>query len=243
MFVRSLCWGLFFVFAGLQVAEAKQPRVLQKGWKKKAKRLQKTRRCLWLANKGRKDAHCRRYAKQDPQEAFLVVIARSRRLLLCRGGRLLQAFSVGHGRRGFGKQREGDKKTPLGSYRISWMAARHEPRRDASKERSIQRFQIRSRRAYCMRNPNTNISEFRRDKGPRDERLWLRPYGGHFAAVMALDYPNAPDQKSGRTGSCIEIHASYHLNGSAGCITLLPHRMIALYNCLSPQTRVEIVKR
>lgn len=236
MCVWSLAWG--------GKVEAKNIRVLPKGWEKKARRWQKARRCLWLKSKGKRDLHCSKKAKKGRKdEMFLIVIARTRRLLLCRGGRLLKSFAVGHGRRGFGKQREGDKKTPLGSYRISWMAARHEPARPASVERVEQRFKIRTRRAFCMHNPNTNVSEFRRDKGPRDERLWLRPYGGRFATVMALDYPNKRDQKEGRTGSCIEIHASYHLKGSAGCVTLFPHHMIALYNCLVPKTRVEIIAR
>lgn len=250
---RRVWTGVWVVLAcfvgwfGSQEATAKPPKktqILPMGREKQAQKWQKQRRCLWGKHKGKDSKQCRRYArKAKPTEVFLLVIAASKKMLMCRGSRLLHAWAIGHGRRGFGKQREGDKKTPLGTYRITWMAARHEPRRTAKAEQKQQRFRIVDGRAYCMHNRVTNVSEFRRDKGPRDERLWLRPYGGRYATVMALNYPNALDQKSGRTGSCIEIHASYHLNGSAGCITLYPHHAVALYNCLSPQTRVEIIAR
>ncbi|MCK6509640.1 L,D-transpeptidase [Myxococcota bacterium] len=224
--------------------ETTRKRLLPKGWEQKARMWQQQRRCLWEKAKGKPSKRCRRYAnKAKNNDVFLVVVASEKTMRLCRGDRVLRTWPVGHGRKGFGKQREGDKKTPLGTYRITWMAARHEPRLSDKIERQRQRYRIVARRAFCMHNRVTRLSEFRRDKGPRDERLWLRPYGGRYATVMALDYPNESDQKSGRTGSCIEIHASYHLDGSAGCLTLFPHHAVSLYNCLAPQTRVEIVAR
>jgi L,D-peptidoglycan transpeptidase YkuD (ErfK/YbiS/YcfS/YnhG family) len=224
--------------------ETTRKRILPQGWEQKARTWKQQRRCLWEKKKGTLSQRCRRYAnKAKKKGVFLVVVAHTKTMLLCRGDRVLHTWPIGHGRKGFGKQREGDKKTPLGSYYVTWMAARHEPPRPDKIERQRQRYQIKDRRAFCMHNRTTNLSEFRRDKGPRNERLWLRPYGGRYATVMALNYPNKSDQKSGRTGSCIEIHASYHLDGSAGCITLFPHHAVALYNCLAPQTRVEIVAK
>ncbi len=210
--------------------------------RRKKIRLRRTSRlCPWKKYRGRRSRLCLFFArKKRPKERFIVVIGRRKRLYLCRGSRLLKSFPIGHGRRGFGKRREGDKKTPLGSYKILWMAARHEPYRSARRERALRRYQIRNHRAYCKPNPRTGISEFRRDHGPRGERLWRPAYGGRYATVMAINYPNQYDRKAHRTGSCIEIHASFHLKGSAGCITLWPRHARQLYNCSFPNMRVEI---
>ncbi|HAA53893.1 MAG TPA: hypothetical protein DCE42_04020 [Myxococcales bacterium] len=201
----------------------------------------RTLTCRFARKKGKKSRTCRRFAKKKkPNEIFIAAIGKRRRFYLCRGGRLLRSYPAGHGRRGYGKQREGDKKTPIGSYRISWMAARHEPKRPKAEEEKLQRFQIRDKRAYCKPDPKTKFSHFRRKDGPRDERLWRRPYGGKRATVMAINYPNEKDMKAGKTGSCIEIHASYHVRTSAGCVLLWPKHIFEVYNCVAPGTRVEL---
>lgn len=49
----------------------------------------------------------------------VVVDAASRRLHLCRGGRPDATYRVNLGKAGVGKRKQGDKKTPLGRYRLS----------------------------------------------------------------------------------------------------------------------------
>jgi len=49
-------------------------------------------------------------------QATLVVDAKAHVLLLCEGGHPNDRFIVRLGSRGLGKSREGDKKTPLGTY-------------------------------------------------------------------------------------------------------------------------------
>lgn len=201
-------------------------------------------RCRWSAKaKGRRSRVCTKYRKGKVAETYLLVSANKQRMYLCRDGRLLRSYRIGYGRRGWGKRKEGDKKTPLGTYKITWMAARHEPRRTSVLEYKLQRFQIRDKGAYCKHNYKINHSEFNRKNGPRDERLWRRPYGGKRAVSMAINYPNKQDIKKGLTGSCIQIHASYHLRGSAGCITLYPRYAREVYDCLKPETRIEIRRK
>lgn len=48
----------------------------------------------------------------------LVVDSQSRRLFLCEGGEAYRSFRVSIGRKGRGKRRVGDEKTPLGVYSL-----------------------------------------------------------------------------------------------------------------------------
>lgn len=53
------------------------------------------------------------------RQTELVVRARARRLLLCRGGTTETSYPVNLGQGGLGKTKQGDKKTPLGRYLLS----------------------------------------------------------------------------------------------------------------------------
>ena len=119
----------------------------------------------------RRSSYCQKYANpRKPRERFILVSQFPRRFRLCQGKRLMALYRSAHGRRGFDKFREGDKKTPIGTYRITWMAARHEPRRSTRRERRLKRYQIRNRAAWCKPDPNTRDSNFNRKNGPRGER-------------------------------------------------------------------------
>jgi murein L,D-transpeptidase YafK len=53
-----------------------------------------------------------------PREASIVVDTGAHRLSLCEGGKTTATYSVRIGKKGTGKTREGDGKTPLGRYPI-----------------------------------------------------------------------------------------------------------------------------
>jgi murein L,D-transpeptidase YafK len=67
---------------------------------------------------------------------------------------------------------------------------------------------------------------------------------------MALDYPNTEDRAQGKTGSCIEIHASVNLEqvgyedykGTLGCVSLYPAYAKRIYDHVNPGTPVRIVE-
>jgi len=82
------------------------------------------------------------------------------------------------------------------------------------------------------------------------ERLWTDDYGGKDAYIMALNYPTAKERAEGKTGSCIEIHASCNLEkagyrnygGTLGCVALYPAFARRIYQQVNPGTPVRIVE-
>ncbi|MEQ8191242.1 MAG: L,D-transpeptidase [Candidatus Eremiobacterota bacterium] len=148
-------------------------------------------------------------------------------------GTCLKCYPVGLGLNGMGKTREGDRKTPVGEYKIIWKASRF-----AQKDGG---YLIRDGKAFC--GPD-NIFTTDPDKGYPDESLWTDGYGGERAVVMCLNYPNDSDRSKGYTGGCIEIHATL-LGGigeysSAGCIRMYPDDARELYKLVDVGTKVFI---
>lgn len=152
------------------------------------------------------------------------------------GGKLIKEYPIGIGKGGMGKTREGDKKTPIGKYRIIWMASRF-AKTDGG-------YPIINGAAFCgpdncfTTDPNVGYSS---------EQLWTEGYGGNEAVVMCLDYPNISDKQKGYSGGCIEIHAT-HLGGigkksSYGCIRMKPSDARDLYHRVGIDTEVVILEK
>lgn len=169
-------------------------------------------------------------------EMIIFVIDDEKRLYLYEGENLKFDFPCETGINGMGKTREGDKKTPVGRYRIIWMASkRGNNKREGTRE-------IINGITWCEES-----KIYYGPEGPADERLWTDAYGGDNAVVMGLDYPNEWDKKRGYTGDCIEIHATKRLKEgrltlSAGCIKMFCEDALALYNYVEVFTPVVIVK-
>jgi len=117
------------------------------------------------------------------------------------GGRatLAARHYVSSGSAGFGKWREGDRRTPLGVYRIEALHA--------------------------------------------DEAL-PELYG---AAALTLDYPNALDRASGRTGSGIWLHGVPRAHpsrapwSSEGCVTMSNEHLLRLIDGLDRQRTLVVL--
>lgn len=52
------------------------------------------------------------------QNTSVVINTDSRKMYLCKNNKLHQEFKIAIGKKGTGKQKEGDKKTPLGEYSL-----------------------------------------------------------------------------------------------------------------------------
>ncbi|HPZ07398.1 MAG TPA: L,D-transpeptidase [Candidatus Eremiobacteraeota bacterium] len=146
-------------------------------------------------------------------------------------GKLMKTYPIGIGINGMGKTKEGDKKTPLGEYKIIWKASRF-AKEDGG-------YLIEEGYAFC--GPE-NIFTTDPKIGYSDESLWKDGYGGKKAVVMCLNYPNASDKSKGYTGGCIEIHATL-LGGmgecsSLGCIRMYPEDARELYKLVEVGTKV-----
>lgn len=183
----------------------------------------------------------------------LLVMGGSKEIYLVQGNQVKLCFPVAIGENGVGKVKEGDKKTPLGDYRIKWMVSRNgPPKRNPGGQSSMvvdgETYSIRDTELYFGKLEDAGLSE-QELKIAQDEKLWTATYGGEHVFVMAIDYPNEKDKREGKTGSSIEIHASAVLadegfgtyQGTLGCIALVPPHVKEIYEHVVPGTPVRIV--
>lgn len=152
-------------------------------------------------------------------------------LQLWQNAELVKEYPVEVGKGGLGKRKSGDHKTPLGDYKVSWMASKG----------SEKGHRIVDGTSWCKDNQFAYGPT-----GPRLEKLWTNAYGGPHATVISLNYPNAKDTQRGYTGDCIHIHADRALKRGAlkhsyGCIHMFPKHAMELYELVAPGTPVKIL--
>ena len=210
---------------------------------------------------------------RDENGYCLLVKGSQKKLYLIRHDDIALVYDVALGSGGLGKMREGDCRTPLGDYSIKWMVSKRGPRKE--NPGGVGSF-IVDGKTYAVLDTElffgdpTNITVETLPDGTRkvsdspfersitaeeiaiaqSEKLWTDAYGGKDASIMALDYPNERDRAEGKTGSCIEIHASVnleregyrHYRGTLGCVALYPAFAAKIYQRVNPGTRVRIVE-
>jgi lipoprotein-anchoring transpeptidase ErfK/SrfK len=173
-------------------------------------------------------AHC----SESGAPVITVAIHCSLNLLqVWNGSTLIKEYPVETGKGGLGKKSSGDHKTPIGDYKISWMASKH----------SDKGSKIVDNRSWCLRNEFVDAAS-----GPPLEKLWAEPYGGDEATVMSINYPNEADLAKGYTGDCIHIHADKRhddgvLKKSYGCIHMFPKDAKELYDMVEVGTPVKML--
>ena len=170
-----------------------------------------------------------------PGDLTLFVIDTEKVLLVYEDAVLITSFPCETGYGGMGKTREGDGKTPVGAYRIAWMASVEVNRGHTDKGAPVIEGMTWCDETGLVYGP----------EGRDEERLWTDAYGGEDATIMGLDYPNALDLARGYTGDCIEIHGSNRLvdgklTPSAGCVKLTAEDAVGLYHLVDVGTPVVI---
>jgi L,D-peptidoglycan transpeptidase YkuD (ErfK/YbiS/YcfS/YnhG family) len=210
---------------------------------------------------------------QDKNDFCIFVKGSERKLYLIENNSIKLIFDIAIGESGLGKTKEGDRRTPLGDYKIKWMVSRKGPLKQ--NPGGVQSFVV-DKQTYAVldtelyfgdpikirvkvlpdgtRKVSNNINDRlitpEEIKIVQDEKLWTDAYGGKNCYVMALDYPNKKDRAEGKTGSCIEIHASLNLEkvghknyqGTKGCIAMYPADAKRIYEYVNPRTSVRIVE-
>jgi hypothetical protein len=152
-------------------------------------------------------------------------------LQLWRHTELIREYPIEVGKGGLSKKRGGDHRTPIGEYKISWMASR---KSDAG-------LKIIEGRSWCSGNKFVYS-----DHGPALEKLWSDAYGGSEATVISINYPNEEESRKGYTGECIHIHAVKRphdglLRKSYGCIHMFAPDAMELYELVTVGTPVKIL--
>jgi len=193
-----------------------------------------------VASKGNTAKETARKNKKMKKERLIVVHGYAFRMRVYEKSgdkwNMIREYPVGIGKNGMGKTKSGDKKTPLGQYKIIWKASRF--------WKTDGGHPIIDGKAFC--GPK-NIFTTDPNVGYSSEKLWTSGYGGKKAVVMCLDYPNSKDRSKGYTGGCIEIHATL-LGGigkqsSMGCIRMRPADARELYNLVDVGTMVILKER
>jgi len=210
---------------------------------------------------------------RDENGFCLLVEASEKKIYLIKNNTIQLVFDVALGKGGLGKMKEGDHKTPLGDYMIKWMVSRNGPPKQnpggitssvvegktyAVLDTELYFGDLTNMRVKVLPDGTRNVSDNPNDRPitreeieiAQGEKLWTDAYGGKQVYVMALDYPNEEDRAQGKTGSCIEIHASVNLEkmgyedykGTLGCVSLYPAYAKRIYNFVSPGTPVRIIE-
>ncbi len=211
--------------------------------------------------------------KRDKNGFCIFVKGAERKLYLIEQNEIKLVFDSAVGERGLGKTKEGDHKTPLGEYRIKWMVSKNGPQKNnpggvsslvvdgltyAVLDTELYFGDLKKIRVKLLPDGTRKVSNDVNDRPitpleiriAQSERLWTDAYGGKNAYVMALDYPNPKDRAEGKTGSCIEIHASLKLEnegykkytGTLGCVSMYPDYAKRVYEYVNPGTPVRIVE-
>jgi len=211
--------------------------------------------------------------QRDKNGFCILVKGLERKLYLIEHNTIKLIFDIAIGKSGLGKNREGDGKTPIGDYRIKWMLSRNGPAKRnpgglsssvidgktyAVLDTELYFGDLTRIRVKLLPDGTRKVSNDINDrpinaeeiKIAQDEKLWTDAYGGMNCYVMALDYPNKRDRAEGKTGSCIEIHASLnlekagykHYEGTKGCIAMYSLDAKRLYAYVNPGTPVRIAE-
>ena len=210
---------------------------------------------------------------RDENGMCILVDGSKKKMYLIKGDTIKLVFDVALGKGGLGKEKEGDHKTPLGDYRIKWMVSSSGPSKlnpgglsstmvegetYAVLDTELYFGDLEAIRVKMLPDGTRKVSNNGGDRPisrreiaiAQGEKLWTDSYGGKNAYVMALDYPNSEDRKQGKTGSCIEIHASLKLEeagydnytGTLGCVSLYPAYAERVYAFVNPGTPVRIIE-
>ncbi len=210
---------------------------------------------------------------RDKTGFCVLVKGAEKKLYLIKHNSIRSVFDCAPGEGGLGKTKEGDHKTPLGDYKIKWMVSKNGPPKEnpggvkssvvdghtyAVLDTELYFGDLTKIRVRVLPDGTRKVSDDMSDRSissreikiAQNEKLWTDSYGGGDAYIMALDYPNKKDRAEGKTGSCIEIHASLNLvkegfkkyTGTLGCVAMYPAEIKGVYESVNPGTYVRIVE-
>jgi len=210
---------------------------------------------------------------RDKTGFCVLVKGAEKKLYLIQHNSIQSVFDCAPGEGGLGKTKEGDHKTPLGDYKIKWMVSKNGPPKEnpggvksavvdghtyAVLDTELYFGDHTIIRVRTLPDGTRKVSDDMNDRSissreisiAQNEKLWTNSYGGGDAYIMALDYPNQKDRAEGKTGSCIEIHASLNLvkegfkkyTGTLGCVAMYPAEIKGVYESVNPGTYVRIME-
>ena len=146
-------------------------------------------------------------------------------------------FQCSIGKNGLSRRKiEGDKKTPIGSFKIEHLYYRKD--RINLPKTKLRCVQIETKMGWC--NDVSNLKKYNKliniDKNIRHEKLFRRDY--KYNLLIPIKY-NFNKIISGK-GSCIFIHLTKNYKPTAGCIALREKDFLILIKLINTNTIIKI---
>ena len=134
------------------------------------------------------------------------------------------------------KKREGDKKTPIGLFKIENLYFRKD-RKDKPKT-LLKCVEIKKNMGWCndIRYPQKYNKILKIDKKIKHEQLKRKDY--KYDYLIPIKY-NFKKPVTGR-GSCIFIHLTKNYKPTAGCVALKEKDFLILLKIINKNTKIKI---
>ena len=145
------------------------------------------------------------------------------------------------GRKGLTKtKREGDKKTPKGTYTLGDLYYRKD--RNLKLDTSLKTIPIKKNMGWCddiksiHYNKLIKINKNLVNKKIKHEKLYR--FDSKYDLLIPINYNNKPVIKN--KGSAIFIHLTKNYKPTAGCIALKKNDMLVLLKLLKKNSKIKI---
>ena len=134
-------------------------------------------------------------------------------------------------------KREGDKKTPKGTFKIEYLYFRKD--RIKKPTTSLKCIEIKDNMGWCddVRYPNKYNKLIEIDKKLKCEKLKRNDY--KYDLLIPIKY-NFKKPTAGK-GSCIFIHLTKKYNPTAGCIALKKKDFLIMLKLIKKNTKIKII--
>jgi len=134
------------------------------------------------------------------------------------------------------KKREGDKKTPIGLFKIENLYFRKD-RKDKPKT-LLKCVEIKKNMGWCndVRFPNKYNKLIKIQKKIKYEQLRRRDYKYDLLIPIKYNF----DKTTAGLGSCIFIHLTKNYQPTAGCVGLKEKDFLIMLKLIQKKTRIKI---
>tara|TARA_Y100001935_G_C17274786_1_gene494042 strand:+ start:504 stop:998 length:495 start_codon:yes stop_codon:yes gene_type:complete len=163
----------------------------------------------------------------------MIIIVKNKHTLLCDDFK----FTCSVGKRGFSNsKKEGDKKTPRGSYKIGNLYYRSD--RVKKPITSIKCIKIKKDMGWCndINNKLKYNKRIKIDKSIKFEKLYRRDYKYNYFIPIKYNWHHPKIPK----GSAIFIHLTKNYKPTAGCIALAEKDFLILLKLVKKNTKIQI---
>ena len=134
------------------------------------------------------------------------------------------------------KKREGDKKTPIGTFKLDKLFIRKDRVKKISSNLKI--VNIKKNMGWCddVRNKKKYNKLIRIDKNLKHEKLYRK--NNNYDLFIPIKY-NFNKPRVG-LGSCIFIHLTKNYKPTAGCIALKKKDFLIMLKIINKNTKIKI---